>query len=152
MPQMVSETLARLAHEDRNVPCRALSVVGVKGEVLIAYRPEQGLLVGCSEAGTELHAAAAVAHHDLGMLYEVVIPDGVAGRSAKRCDQKHTVPVREVHERQRQDTVALRPFHRDEANLPAPETVEKPAAAHAIQIHLDTREGLDYPMRKARAC
>jgi hypothetical protein len=39
--------------------------------MLIADRPEFGLLLGSGEAGAELHAAAAVRHRDRGMLYEV---------------------------------------------------------------------------------
>ena len=41
----------RLADEDRDVSGRALTVVGVRGVVLVADGPEVGLLVGDGKAG-----------------------------------------------------------------------------------------------------
>lgn len=141
----------RPAHENGNVSGCALSVVGVGGIVLVADRPEFGLLIGCGEAGAELHAVVAVTHHDLRMLYEVVVPDGVAWGAAQRCDQKHAAPVGDVHQGDRQGAATLGPLHRDEANVIASETVEKAAAGQAIQKHLQARERLDYPTWRGRA-
>jgi hypothetical protein len=138
----------RLAHEDGNVSGCALSVVGVGGVVLVADGPEIGLLVGCSETGAELHFAAAVTHHDLGMLYEIVVPYWVLWCAAQRGNQKHTVPVGDVHQRDRQGAATLGPRHGDEANVAAPEAIEQTAAGEAIQKHLQAREGRDYPARQ----
>ena len=117
---------------------------------MVADRPEFGLLVGCGEAGAELHAVVAVTHHDLGMLYEVVVPDGVTWGAAQRCDQKHAAPIGDVHQRDRQGAATLGPLHRDEANGVPSETIEKAAAGQPIQKHLQAREGLDYPTRRGR--
>lgn len=98
--------------------------------MLVADRPEFGLLLGRSEASAELHAAA-VTHYDLGILHEVVVSDGVLWCAAQRGDEEHTLSVGDVHQRDRQGAATLGPPHGDEANIVAPEAVEQAPTGQA---------------------